>query len=156
VPNQSETTDFSGLIIGGRRVVTVLCWSRRSSTQWGVFWTFALVTASVFLFKSDTVVFLWRVIAIFTLGFILWPVVEGTYRLHRFRSVSPRAGYSTIDNLTIAEFRLHQAIALADLGFRLVGCLEKSLTMKRSPRRWPCSFTKRMKTRLTWRSSEAR
>lgn len=86
---------------------------------------FALISGIEVIAGSNETLLLWRVSLVFTVLFVSWPILQGTYLLHKNKSVSPRAGYRIADNSLLGELPTHDAADLARLGFAFVGCLEK-------------------------------
>jgi hypothetical protein len=125
MPEESTTSGTSGLTISGRRVVSVLRWSRRPPARWGVFFFFALTVGLALIVRSSETLFLLKLAAAFTVLFVLWPIIQGTYLLHKNKTVSLRAGYGVADNQILGELPTHRANELRQLGFSFVGCLEK-------------------------------
>jgi hypothetical protein len=125
MPKDSTASDFSGLTIGGRRVVSVLRWSRRPAVRWGVFFFFAVTVGLALIVPSNETLFLLKLAAAFTVLFVLWPIIQGTYLLHKNRTVSLRADYSAADDQILGELPAHRVNDLRELGFSFVGCLQK-------------------------------
>lgn len=125
MPNDSTPSGFPGLTIAGKRYITVERWSRRRSVRASVLFLFVLISGIQLAVRSNTSHLLWEASLVSTLLFILWPIAQGTYLLHKNRTMSLHARYTAANNLKLEEFPIHHASALRQLGFQFAGCLEK-------------------------------
>lgn len=125
MPNDSTVPGFSGLTCGGKRYITVERWSRRRPVRRSVIAVFAFVSGIAVIAGSHETFLLWLVSLTFTVLFISWPILHGTYVLHRNKSVSLHAGYRIAGDTAFGELQSHHAAELTRLGFTPAGCLEK-------------------------------
>lgn len=126
MPDESPISARPPLTILGKRVISVQRWSRRASVRWMVFLVFVSVSLLHTFVRSRGSLLLWQMAAILTIAYVSWPFFHGTYLLHERRTTSMRAGYKVVDNLRLGELPLYRATALRHLGFKFVGCLEKT------------------------------
>ncbi len=128
MPNDSPLPDTPELTLAGKRVVTVLRWSRRGSVRFVVFVTFAFVSMLALLWRTREARDLWVIALVLTAAFVFWPFVQGTFLLHKNGSANLRAGYKVEDNPSLNDLPDYRIKELESLGFEFVGCLRTEKT----------------------------
>jgi hypothetical protein len=126
MPDESSHNAAPALTISGRQVVAVRRWYLRRSVRSFVLFGAIFALAFHLVVRSSGTLYALRLTGELVVLFIVWPVFIGTYLLHTNRTISARADYKVVDSLRLGELWVHRASELAQMGFKLVACLEKT------------------------------
>jgi hypothetical protein len=124
--DESSQNAAPPLTIAGKRVISVRRWYRRTRVRSIVFLAALLVLGLHLVMRSSATLYALRLAGALVVLFVVWPLLAGTYLLHKNRTVSKRAGYKIVDSLRLGELWVHRATELAQMGFQFVACLEKT------------------------------
>ena len=126
MPDESSQNAAPALTIAGKRIISVRRWYLRTGVRSIVLLAALLILGLHLAMPSTVTLYALRLAGAFVVFFLVWPLLAGTYLLHKNRTVSKIAGYKVVDSLRLGELWVHRATELAQMEFKFAACLEKT------------------------------